>query len=393
MSLQLINRSIDLKKLRDDGYEIEINSSFLLIHSVPYLNSRLQLSYGTLVSELELRGDVTAPPSNHVVHFSGEYPHQKDGSEIPQIRHVAGTRELYDGRFINFSFSNKPLQGYKDYYEKMTRYIEIISAPARSAFQDIDIDARTYKPIKNTEEDSVFQYLDTATSRAGISLSANKLAGQRIGVIGVGGTGAYVLDFVAKTSVQEIHIFDGDKFLQHNAFRSPGAACLTDLESSLFKVTYYRQLYSKIHKNIHAHPEFINESNLQQLQSLDFIFLCLDSGAARKLVSEKLEDFDISFVDVGMGLQLVEDVLIGQMRTTLSTSSNRSAARLHVPKTDADIENEYVTNIQVVELNALNASLAVLKWKKFSGFYQDLEGEHSSIYTLNVNMLTSIGAS
>jgi hypothetical protein len=31
------------------------------------------------------------------------------------------------------------------------------------------------------------------------------------------------LDFVAKTPVEEIHLFDSDVFLQHNAFRAPGA--------------------------------------------------------------------------------------------------------------------------------------------------------------------------
>jgi hypothetical protein len=35
-----------------------------------------------------------------------------------------------------------------------------------------------------------------------------------------------VLDFTAKTHVKEIHLFDGDTFFQHNAFRAPGAANL-----------------------------------------------------------------------------------------------------------------------------------------------------------------------
>ncbi|WP_318271316.1 ThiF family adenylyltransferase [Sphingobacterium cellulitidis] len=46
-----------------------------------------------------------------------------------------------------------------------------------------------------------------------------KLERQKIAIIGLGGTGAYILDMVAKTPVKEIHLFDGDSFDQHNAFR------------------------------------------------------------------------------------------------------------------------------------------------------------------------------
>jgi hypothetical protein len=37
----------------------------------------------------------------------------------------------------------------------------------------------------------------------------------------------------------------------------------------------------------------------------------------------------------------------------------------------------------------LNAVLAVIKWKKMCGFYQDLREEHHSTYSINVNQLTN----
>ena len=73
-----------------------------------------------------------------------------------------------------------------------------------------------------------------------------KLAPLRIAIVGLGGTGSYVLDLVAKTSVREIHLFDDDLFLQHNAFRAPGAASLDDLRRQLTKVQYLHDLYSKM---------------------------------------------------------------------------------------------------------------------------------------------------
>ena len=45
------------------------------------------------------------------------------------------------------------------------------------------------------------------------------------------------------------------------------------------------------------------------------------------------------------------------------------------------------SNIQIAELNALNAMLAVIKWKKIRGFYCDLEREHHCMYTTDGNAL------
>ena len=49
--------------------------------------------------------------------------------------------------------------------------------------------------------------------------------------------------------------------------------------------------------------------------------------------------------------------------------------------------HEGSSNIQVADLNALNAVMAVIKWKKIRGFYRDLEHEHHSTYTTDGNML------
>jgi hypothetical protein len=50
-------------------------------------------------------------------------------------------------------------------------------------------------------------------------------------------------------------------------------------------------------------------------------------------------------------------------------------------------ENEYDKNVQVAEINALNAALAVIKWKKCFGFYHDSEKEHNAVYNINDNKL------
>src|SRR5437762_2483512 len=112
MSQELINRSPDVKKLRDEGYELEVRGTKLLINSVPYLDANLNICHGTLVTVLELAGDTTKKPEDHVIYFIGEQPRRKDGSEIESIKHGVGNQDIGDGIIVNRTFSNKPPGGY-----------------------------------------------------------------------------------------------------------------------------------------------------------------------------------------------------------------------------------------------------------------------------------------
>ncbi|MDQ3819256.1 MAG: ThiF family adenylyltransferase [Acidobacteriota bacterium] len=386
MSQQLIGRNVDLKLLRDEGYGIEVKSrKYLLIHKVPYVNARREIKLGTLVSELDLAGDETRPPNTHVAYFIGEHPCHADGSLLSQIQH-GGRQTLNNDLVVDYSFSAKPKpdERYRDYHHKMETYVAIISQPA----QEIDptVTAKTFPVIECTEEESVFKYADTASSRAGIDAVTSKLEIGSVAIIGVGGTGSYVLDLVAKTPVREIHLFDGDEFVNHNAFRSPGAPSIEELRKRVKKVAYFSELYSKMRRNIFAHPYFIDASNVDELRGMNFVFLCIDSGRDKQAIVEKLEEWGIPFIDVGMGVELVEDSLIGILRVTSSTVNKRGHLRQRVSFADGG-DNDYSRNIQIADLNALNAALAVVKWKKLLGFYQDRENEHFSAYTIDGNAL------
>src|SRR5262245_17114143 len=108
MSRQLISRNADLKRLQDEGYDIEIRGSYLVLRQVPYVNSRRKVAFGTLVSELVVAGDQTVTPSSHVVYFIGDRPCTKDGAEIIQIINESATRELDKDLAIHHTFSSKP---------------------------------------------------------------------------------------------------------------------------------------------------------------------------------------------------------------------------------------------------------------------------------------------
>jgi hypothetical protein len=58
-----------------------------------------------------------------------------------------------------------------------------------------------------------------------------------------------------------------------------------------------------MHRGIVDHPVHINAGNVEELRSMDFVFLCIDAGGAKKMIVEKLEEFNLPFIDVGMGIQ------------------------------------------------------------------------------------------
>jgi hypothetical protein len=393
MSRQLINRSWDLQKLQNEGYELEIKSGFLLVKGVPYVNSRKEVHRGTLVAKLVLAGDKTARPDDHVAYFAGEHPCNADGTEIAQIKHQSGERKLAEGVVIQHSFSAmpKPQNYYPDYHAKIATYAAMFAGPA----QIIDPDARpqTFKVVaESTEPDkreTPFNYIDTASSRAEIDVVTAKLKKvKRLALVGLGGTGAYVLDFVAKTPVWEIHLYDKDPFLQHNAFRAPGAPSLAELEAQTPKATWFKNIYSKMHSGIVDHPVYIDASNVEELRGMDFVFVCVDDGESKKMIVEKLEAFGVPFVDVGMGVRVSDDLLAGTVRVTTSTPNKRDHFRNRVSFEELG-NNEYNRNIQVADLNALNAALAVIKWKKLFGFYQDLKSEHHSQFHTATNLFVN----
>lgn len=303
MSQQPIDRSPDLRRLRDEGYDVQVLSGYLMVRHVPYVTASGQVKLGILVSELSLADDTTKCPATHVMEFAGEYPCHKDGSPIEQIRHGSARRQLAEGLEVDHSFSSKPASGgYADYYEKVTTYAAILSSPAQAI--DASVTAKCFPAVEAVEEGSVFTYVDTASSRAGITMPMNKLKVGSVGIVGLGGTGAYVLDLVAKTPVASISIFDGDRFLQHNAFRAPGAPSLEELRAAPLKVEYYQRVYGKMHRGIVPHACYVTADNTDVLRGLNFVFLCMDSGPTKRSIIVKLEELGVCFIDVGMGVEL-----------------------------------------------------------------------------------------
>lgn len=388
MSNELINRSPDLMRLRDEGYSIMERSGCLLVSDVPYVNAHKQVNDGVIVIKLNLAGDITAKPDTHVAYFCGEYPCRADGTPIEAIRNASNRHELAEGVIVDHTFSAKPQPSgqYDDYYAQVITYVGILNGPAESIQKATAKRFRPIEPASNDED--IFNYLDTATSRAAIGAVSKKFRGKRVAIVGAGGTASYILDFVAKTPIAEIHIYDGDTFLQHNAFRSPGAPSIEELQKQPKKVDYLSTIYSKMRRHVIPHSTHVDASNVEEILTMDFVFLACDGGTHKKMMVKRLEDAGVPFVDAGMGVTLDGDSLGGLLRVTTSTPAKRDHVwdKDRIPFTDGG-PNEYDNNIQIADLNALNAALAVIKFKKYLGIYRDTAKEHNSLYAIDGNKI------
>ena len=143
-----------------------------------------------------------------------------------------------------------------------------------------------------------------------------------------------------------------------------------------------------MHRGIVEHPYRVDQSTVAELADIQFVFLCVDSGTEKKLIVETLEQYEIPFIDVGLGIELRNNnSLAGILRATLSAPGRRDFFPSRVSLADPVTDDVYDDNIQVADLNALNGALAVVRWKMFYDFYDDFQYALHITLTLDTNML------
>lgn len=381
----------DIQSLQDEGLSVEVVQGHLLVHQVSYVNAGGQVARGIMVTELSGNIGTLGKPRDHQIWFVGDIPCHANGTPIRSLNRTEGPRELWPGFVAQHHFSNKP-HGQADFPKthsaKIRHYLALICAEA--AFVNPEAKPYVFEPVVSFDPEQIFHYWDTASTRAGILAVTAKLAQSRVAIVGLGGTGSYVLDLVAKTPVREIHLFDGDKFEQHSAFRAPGAASIEDIAAGMPKVEYFAAIYAKMRKGIHPHPTYIDDGNLSELDSFDFVFLCVDKGGVRKMLGEYLIARGIPFADTGMELTMLPEAnaILGTCRTTMCTAGKSDHFARCAPQGDAPGDDLYRSNIQVADMNMLNAVLAVQLWKKHCKFYLDHWQPHHHTYSIDSASLT-----
>lgn len=370
MFRKLVSHNDDIRRLVEKGYAVAFANSCLIVRDIPYLDSERKLQFGVIVSKLVFVDQERVMQDDHQVYFAGTQPYNLDGTQIPNLG--GGPYQLPLGEscadvVVQRSFSNKPVSGGKfvDLFDKIESYVSIISGPAMELY---GANPYTFRIVEEGTASSVFKLQDTLTSRAEIFDLSSKFANDVIVIIGVGGTGAYVLDFLAKTPVREIRVFDLDDFHVHNAFRSPGGVDSSELGKK--KVEVYLSRYENFRNGLSGSAKFIDSSCSEELDGVTFAFVCVDKGSSRAEIFDLLTSKGIPFIDVGMGLNRKSGSLNGMTRITYFSPDNGEKVRGKGLVELADAPDDlYRTNIQISELNALNAALAVIRFKQLRGFY------------------------
>lgn len=366
---QLVNHNDDIRRLVEKGYAVAIDGGYLVIRDIPYLADQKQLKWGAVVAKLEFVDKLKVKQDDHQIWFAGLVPHGLDGNPIPNLGGGPTALPLGEASkdvIVQRRFSNKPKASgkFSDFFEKIESYVAIISGPAMSLHNASPYTFRTVEKIP----DSVFKFHDTLTSRAEITDLSAKFRSDVVAVIGLGGTGAYVLDFLVKTPVREIRAFDPDLFHVHNTFRSPGR--LDESELGKPKADVYGGRYLNFRHGLKIGRKFIDSSSGGDFEGVTFAFVCVDKGSARAEIFDLLISRSIPFIDVGMGLDRKRGPVNGMLRATYYSAEHGQGVR---DKGLAEMSDQpddiYRTNIQISEINALNACLAVIRYKQLRGFY------------------------
>jgi molybdopterin/thiamine biosynthesis adenylyltransferase len=377
----LASRNPYIDSLLKQGFDVGFINSYLVIFGVPALNASGDLAHLDLITPLDLReGWLIDQPSIHKMWFVGDPPFNLDGQRVS-----AGVGDelckVSDAIISNKFLSSKPAgrDRYESIEEKITQYLDLVSSPAKHKFPA----ASPRKALREQMQQSIspLVFPDALSARDNVQELSHKLLGVTVAIVGCGGTGAYILDLIAKTHLAEIHLFDDDIAHVHTLFRLPGV--FGEAALGVKKVDVLLGRYQEFHRGVKIHPERIDVQNVGQLSAFNFVFVAVDDGPSRQFICESCHQMGVAFVDVGMGLNKGKRGLYGFVRTAGGSDADfqRLSGTPYLPSDNAP-DNEYRRQPQIAELNALNAAIAVIRFKQRFGFFDRLTDSAATVFDL-----------
>ncbi len=300
----LASRNPYVQDLHELGYDADLVGGYFALYGLPYLDQDGALQHGDIFTPVNLGAEnVIEPTGTHQVWWRGGKPHGPGGVELA-ISPTDAAVQIADGVMTNLAFSLKLLDAneqkreYVSFQEKIETYLDVIVRPAVAAHPG----ASPLRGIERRaqEQGSPLRWPDTMSANYGVNDVADKLRGKRVALIGLGGTGSCVLDFIARTHLDAIVLFDGDKIHVHTLFRIPGVLGKSAVGKP--KVEALARHYDAWHAAITPVAERVTAENVEQLRGFDFVFVAVDDGPSRRFIADWLSTADIPFVDLRNGL-------------------------------------------------------------------------------------------
>ena len=379
-----------IERLIAEGYALYRRGDYL-VAAVSYLDGEGNARSGLMVDTLNLDVDGRARtlPINHQMYFIGDQPYDQEGRVLFKGQNASAT-PLFDGKVSSFYWSWKPhdaqgrMRDYTSLYEKFSDYIVYVAGPVEAKFPHFKV--TPFEAIGAGDSNCPFPFADMNSARANLGTLDAKLAEDRIVIIGAGGTGSYVFDLMSKTRVKAIRLIDFDILDLHNAFRMPGATRREELGQP--KVRVIEQRYEGWHSGAEVLEAELDGTSAEAIGDATFAFLAVDKVGPRRDIAKLLLARGIPLAVVGMGLHHGKGGLVGMVDTTLlDQDTPRDVLDEIVGDALVDIPDEYQRNIQTVELNAMNAAMAVFMYKKYRGYFAGDRPVCQASFTLSTMQL------
>lgn len=128
-----------------------------------------------------------------------------------------------------------------------------------------------------------------------------KLKNFKVGVIGCGGLGGYIIEMLGRIGIGYIAAVDGDVFQKSNLNRQILSSSLS-IGKNKAREAKERMMYVNPDVYVEAFEEMLNENNAKKiLKNLDLVIDALDSIDSRFLLQSKAKEFNIPLIHGSIG--------------------------------------------------------------------------------------------
>ena len=354
------------------GWLIEVGNNRISLSEVPYRKKdgtagRCQISIDTQDDGLTMKTPEHVSNARHAATLtgvSGGHAYQADGKPVGNV--------LWTDRANGCVISIMPDSGeYVNAWHALTVYATRVAGPVGVAERE--------------QVERLFEFEIEGEDSRDMRIWRDRASGQKIGIVGLGGVGLWILDLVSKTYVSEIVIWDGDVIEGRNLLRAPGWANQEAIGKN--KAEYFGGHYQRFRKGISIHPEYWRpDQHMNVFDELDFVFIAVDKADVRTALCETLEQKGIPFIDVGMGIDLEQGRVRGSLQVFFS-GEDPGRWRKAIPTAEGAGGAKAYYDLQLADLGALNAALAVGVWRRHIGQYEDDDKDWLIRYWIEENDL------
>lgn len=205
------------------------------------------------------------------------------------------------------------------------------------------------------------------------------VAQERVGIVGLGGVGAWIADLVVKADPREVHGWDYDYIEPKNILRMPGG-----LDPNVWigrpKADWFRETYSVIHTNVHSHNEKVLPENMQDvIERTTFGFVAVDDANDRMMVCDGLANAGIPFVVAGLS-PVRKDKRVKVSMRIVTAHVGVPSWRDAIPQVGQAGQDDY-GSLDLPDVYSMAAGWAIQSWRRMRGQYWQEQREECLNYS------------